>query len=376
MSSAEPKWLNDEFAIEVVKLLRGFVTQYTANSELSKKKITPKVLPGLFSFENTDRRTYMIELLLHLQQESILDMDIRKGDITYIRLVESAIPNLRVWLKMPEKSEFSIAWHKALDSLPSNIAHLRNLLTDALFLDTYQPEKIMDSLGKLQNFLLVQPVDSCRISWRQLSAHFFFGDSKYLDVPVRRSFLIALFPRLEKCIIERPLQLSVFLKPDARAILFIENWDTFLALINSNNVTDYHLLYTAGFKASAKSVRHSEGVQFFYSGDFPSINAFELFWFNAGSDYFDVYFLGDLDYSGLEILNKLSLSFPSIKAWRQGYEPMLQALSEGYGHTADQTGKEKQKSPSNLSCEYARDYLLPVVDETGLMLDQEWFRDI
>ncbi len=202
---------------------------------------------------------------------------------------------------------------------------------------------------------------------------FFYGDSKYLDVPQRRSTLLALFPDMEIIICERPLQLSVFLVDGAEKILFVENWDAFLGLINHNGLDDkYYLIYTAGFKASAKNIRIKKSVQFFYSGDFSNISLFESAWFNSDIFALDAYFWGDLDYSGLEILNKLSVSFPNIKAWREGYDPMLKSLRSGYGHTSEQTSKEKQRISSVISCEYAQSVLLPALDDTKLMLDQEW----
>jgi len=373
----EPRWLTDEFAADVVKLLRSFVISYNSNRKLSRKKVTRSLLPSLYLFAEEDRRTYVLELLSYLQKESILFLIEQDGELNYIQLVESAIPNLRCWLNMPELDAFSMNWHNAILNMPKNISHLHELLMNVTCLDVYNPSDILVSLSNLYDFLQ-SDLSLKFISWRQLSAHFFYGDSKYLDSAMRRSFLLVLFPTLEVKISDRPLQLSVFLVSDAEAVLFIENWDTFLELINHNNLDNkYHLVYTAGFKASARNIRQEKGVHFFYGGDFSCISQFEYAWFNSNIEGFEFYFWGDLDYSGLEILNKLSISFPNIKAWRRGYEKMLSSISlAGYGHTAEQTKKEKQRIPSDISCEYAQNILLPALDKTKLMLDQEWLLDI
>jgi len=277
---------------------------------------------------------------------------------------------------MPVVSASLLAWREAVQHMPADIQHFHDALLDVVCLDIYEPAKVLVSLSKINKFLLSSDTNDQNISWRQLSAFFFCGDSKYLDSPVRRALLLSLLPQLENRILERPLQLSVFLVSGAKAILLVENWDTFLGLIKHKSPGNFHILYTAGFKASAKNVRQATSVHFFYSGDFSSIHSFESFWFNPKSNCFDIYFLGDLDYSGLEILNKLSVSFPDIKAWQQGYGPMLVAVSSGYGHSASQTNKERQKISSNVACDYARETLLPALDETRLMLDQEWLLDI
>jgi|GEM_PF-6191735 len=80
-----PKWLADECAAEVTKLLRGFIAHYSAKGVIPKKKVTRGLLPSLFSFAQEESRTYVLELLSHLQQESILLLTEKNGDLTYIQ---------------------------------------------------------------------------------------------------------------------------------------------------------------------------------------------------------------------------------------------------------------------------------------------------
>lgn len=374
MAGDTPKWIHDEFAAELVALLRTLVRKYNSQCALLKKRITRAVLPSLYLYADDDRRNYLLELLSHLHDQSIVHIDYRAGEPAYVVLMETAVADLRIWLDVPLVSHTSAAWQLGLQSLPENIQHLHEQLLSCNCLDIYEPEKLLMSLSNLNDFLMRHDIKLRRISWRQLSAHFFFGDSKYLDSSARRSFLAELFPVLSESVNDRPLQLSAYLSRTPKAVLFVENWDTFLWLIGLGSVEDYHLLYTAGFKATARNIRHSGAAQFFYAGDFSKIYEFENFWFDSSNQQFDVYFWGDLDYSGLDILNKLSASFPTICGWHLGYEPMLGSLA--CGHSAGQAGKERQKAPVELPCNFSRTKLLPALDSTGLMLDQEWLLDI
>jgi len=42
--------------------------------------------------------------------------------------------------------------------------------------------------------------------------------------------------------------------------------------------------------------------------------------------HWPVYFWGDLDFAGMDILLNLKLRFKTVQAWQAGYQPMLEIL--------------------------------------------------
>jgi len=87
--------------------------------------------------------------------------------------------------------------------------------------------------------------------------------------------------------------------------------------------------------------------------------------------HWPVYFWGDLDFSGMDILAKLKKVFPTIEPWYNGYVPMLNALQAGDGHSPEEAKKEKQTDPVTTGCEYADLVLLPALRKYNRFLDQE-----
>jgi hypothetical protein len=195
----------------------------------------------------------------------------------------------------------------------------------------------------------------------------------------RRDYLLTLLPELTTILKERSIQVSVVLGQQPRAILFVENWDTHCWLAESPSIgMNFYVVYAAGYRTSAADIRRPENVSFFYSGDFSKIQHFQECWFanNAASENFPAYFWGDLDYSGIGILKTLQSRFAHIQAWRPGYEPMLAAIRSGIGHKPEQAEKENQYPVECVHCFFAQYFLIPALQETDLMLDQEWLVEL
>lgn len=95
-------------------------------------------------------------------------------------------------------------------------------------------------------------------------------------------------------------------------------------------------------------------------------------WLIAGSETLPVWFWGDLDYSGMQIIKSLRNSFAELEAWQPGYQPMLQALLAGRGHAPDAAGKINQKPLEKTGSAYADQHLLPALAKTEKFLDQEF----
>ena len=79
-----PKWLSDEFAEDVVKLLRGLIAFYTIHGSTPKKRVTKSLLPSLYSFGKERQRDYVIDLLNHLQDEGVLLLTEQDGNYKHI----------------------------------------------------------------------------------------------------------------------------------------------------------------------------------------------------------------------------------------------------------------------------------------------------
>jgi len=84
-----------------------------------------------------------------------------------------------------------------------------------------------------------------------------------------------------------------------------------------------------------------------------------------------VYFWGDLDHAGMEMLRCLNEQVPAAGAWWPGYAPMVQALSEGGGHVPEAAEKLGQnRGSARPGCPIARHLLIPAIETTGRYLDQ------
>jgi len=209
-------------------------------------------------------------------------------------------------------------------------------------------------------------------SSREESGRCFWGISKIFDVneELRVYFSLELLP----------ITLLIHSHSSVvNKVIFIENLETFYQSSDSKSevFTNTLLIYASGFKASAKRVRHRSGSKIFFSPDCHlseknRLLFFSWFYKEIESDI-SVYFWGDLDYAGMHILKALKISFPTIDAWRIGYDPMVKSLDKGFGHTPKMANKEKQYEVDDfLGCSYADEVLIPLLWEKGIFLDQEF----
>jgi hypothetical protein len=162
----------------------------------------------------------------------------------------------------------------------------------------------------------------------------------------------------------------VYLPEDLEQVLFVENQDTFLALVD-RQFTGLGLVNMGGFRGTALRVREPGQAIFSFIGD-SSVQLkkrFDEFW--LGHNSLSVYFWGDLDYSGLRILAALNTVFPGAQAWAPGYKPMLDFLNQGYGHIAASAQKDNQVKPGVIGCDFADYVLLPAIEHHQSFVDQE-----
>ena len=110
-----------------------------------------------------------------------------------------------------------------------------------------------------------------------------------------------------------------------------------------------------------------------YSGDGAAAlcPAFESWWYEEGAPPAPgLWFWGDLDFAGMQILKALRSRFTDAGAWRIGYEPMVATLRARGGYAPPVTDAQGQVDPGATGCPFADGELLPAVREYG-QLDQE-----
>jgi len=207
-------------------------------------------------------------------------------------------------------------------------------------------------------------------SIRQESARCFWGMSKVFD---NKYELCKYFNLLDKPIL---LQIHVKTK-NAKDVLFIENLETFIACIESRNSVfdELILIFASGFKASAKRVRQEEGSKIFFSNtdlfDKKEKQEFLDWFYSNDNEKREVYFWGDLDYSGISILNALKKNFTNLKAWEKAYSIMINEISNENGHSYLSSNKQNQQKVFSSDCEYTNSILLKSINKMKLFLDQE-----
>lgn len=227
----------------------------------------------------------------------------------------------------------------------------------------------------VQRLSLIQSLKNEDLLLREVSSRIFWGMSKVLD---KRQELVCDLLDVDECpFAEMPVMLHTHTPAKFTQVLFIENIVNFDRATRdcSGKYDGTALVFSSGFKGSAKRIRQVGGASIYHSagGDFApeTVQQFSL-WLN---DKLSIpsYFWGDLDYAGMDILRRLRQTFPDMCAWRPGYAPMLNTLESGGGHLPIEAGKERQKMLEECGCEYADKNLIPAIEKYGKFVDQESF---
>ncbi len=369
---SRPRWLDEEPLPR--DLLDRFLTKLEKGQRLSLR-ITPKTAPQLYDFQNEDVK-YLWALVKSLDKEfHILNIKIARtkpGQEVYEDAQVYFVPEqeelVRHWLNRPALDPYALVWQDELAKMKEQFEDYGQALFEKMVRVPEQgPERTLRAFARMGKELQ-HPV-----TLRALSARCFWGDSKFLD---RSEDLVReLFPSVAHNLLPRPILMAVHLPRTIEQILFIENQDTFIALAQ-RNLTGYALVYSAGFRGSALRIRESGNALFSYLNPMQheeALRQFQSWWFNEKAAEPDVkcFFWGDLDFAGMAILKALRQTFPDINAWQPGYQPLLERLRDGWGHTQDSAGKSLQKDPDLTGCEYADLQLLPAMRDTETFIDQE-----
>ncbi len=375
----KPPWLKDQPEIEA--LLNKAIDRLNANAT-GKLGFTlkPATFPQLFKQdEKADSSWSLLKTLFEDELAIFSFHENRKRnhlDAIYtgarIRFIPEAEATIRQWLNRPaSESEMGI-WKRLVDKnsalFPGNANHLS---ASKITVKGKTPEEIIHGfteIGKYTN----DSEQAARLTLRNLSARCFWQDSKFLDN--REELITLLYPALN--IKPRPLIINAWLPEKIQGILFIENQDSYTQAIAGVPDTLHHLalIYAAGFKLSAGRIRSDKGTSFHYhtTSHTRQKNLLTSWWYGHRQPEWPVYFWGDLDFAGMDILKKLKQRFTALQAWQPGYQPMLEFLLSGAGHTPETSAKQEQRDTGDTACVYADRQLLPAIRKTQRFIDQEW----
>jgi len=370
-----PRWLADEPLIQ--QILHRFLDRLDkhpdeASAKLQAITLNERDFPALFQPRGDDDPERTWDCIRELERLCILRLQlsraIRNHDPEYkgakTNLTRAGIAMVRVWFQRPHPEPGKADWVARVDQFtehfPGSVMLLRDSRWSAMAMG---PERFLQGLvdvGRLLDHSLYQT---------QISAHCFQGDSKFLHG--KEELLASLYPGYLDQIKQRPVLLQVALCDQPQGVLFIENEDCFLQAADGFYPGTEHLVlvYSAGFRGSAERICRRDGARISYLIDSSSRCLFERHWFGETEDTWSWFFWGDLDFSGMGILAALRRQFPQVSAWRQGYVPLLNRLSQG--HEFSGGNKERQIDPGMTGCIYADQQLLPALRTQGRGMDQE-----
>ncbi len=208
---------------------------------------------------------------------------------------------------------------------------------------------------------------------REASALAFQGRSKILD---NREELLRVLGAAPGQFSEPPIQLLVQAPARIADVVFVENLVTFERMADRHaSIWETSLLvYAAGFRGSARRLRSRECCRVYLRASpqcAAQLSDVEDWLFSSAE--VPVFFFGDLDYAGMQILASLRAVFAGAQAWQPGYTHLAAILESGGGHSPDQAAKGLQSDPGNTGCLFADGQLLPLMRRRGRFVDQEAF---
>lgn len=306
------------------------------------------------------------------QRRGYLDLDLWERSPTLV-VSASAEPWLReMTQRMPSASDAWVAaWRVAVAERYGVSAVAARLMARPVLILERSPDEVLSRLDSIATLV------GADLMLHEVASRQFWGLSKTLN---GHAETLTLLLNLEACPFpERPVQLLVATRtaqPDA-PILFVENAATFEALAAGRLLAadDHVLVFASGYKASARRLRQPGGCSVYFAPDvvrdgLALVDAF-LAWLCSDDASRPVYFWGDLDFAGLDILRSLRGNIVQAQAWQPGYDALLDHLQAGESHGPEEAGKERQVDPGMTGCAYADEILLPALRQFGRFVDQE-----
>lgn len=371
-----PEWFMGE--PDIVAILNAFLdkldkTPVEKRSRIPLLRLNKTLAPTLYRHDSASDTTWA--LLKELDGVVFkIRFDPKRGpfDPEYanaqLRFFPAGEAIVRAWLNRPQKFRYQEEWIRAVTNKAALFADRADILANnPVRLTGKTAKEVVDAFANLGIFT------EKYLTLRQISARAFWGHSKVLDG--REELIASLFPSLT--IAPRPVLVHVRLPTEFNDVLFIENLDSYLQAVNGQPIASQNLalVYTSGFRGSAERIRSASGASLHYhlaTGYSQSATEkFERWWFNNQPLNGNLWFWGDLDFSGMCILKVLRQRFGDVRAWPEGYGALVDSIKRGGGHPADIADKNDQIDPGNTGCGYADNELLPLVRSTGRFADQE-----
>lgn len=371
VASDAPRWLSDEPALQ--GLLHAVLDRFDRQAgEQRQRDVSLSAVIAVRDLLHSDSRADQLwHCIEDLQQRGVLkirrprqnkrDPYATPWQDAKLAFALDCEAILRKWLNRPRTLGAVQQWRMAVQQTPAFTAHLDWLQERPIVVAGRSALEVLAALVAAQDY-------SGPISLRQLSARLFWGNSKVLDE--RGDIIAALFPHL--VVRDRAIVVSVWLPTHYRGVLFIENQDTYAAACRRDiAINELALVYAAGFRTTAARIRNRDGAVLHFAGAGVAHHVlFTRWWFDQAAlpneAQRNMYFWGDLDFAGMQILKSLRLRFGEVGAWLPGYAAMLQVVQMRGGHARDAA----QFDPGRTGCEYADQALLPAIRTHG-PLDQE-----
>ncbi len=370
----KPPWLEEQ--PDIKKLLHSVIDKLDKSpGRLPRYTLNKKHLPGLFDQgEKSDLIWSLLQTLFVGEQSvftfhenrkrNVFDPIYMNGSIQFIPQSETM---LRLWLKRPATKSNLASWKKVVEDSESKFpGEVGSLKARKIVVTGRTFEEVVTGFVEIKSYL------GYELTLRSFSARCFWQDSKFLDN--KEEMVRQLYPQIS--IAARPVLVNVFIPVDIQGVLFIENQDTYTQAIKGipESLRSCILVYSAGFKLSAERVRMPgyASLHFNDAGDSECEKLFNDWWYDESKADWPTYFWGDLDFSGIGILNALKKNFGNIQAWQLGYQPMLELVLAGGGHAPEEVGKQKQKDIGITGCIFTDEKLTPALRRFGRFVDQEW----
>lgn len=372
-----PQWLDDE--PEILAILGMFLDRLDRSPAAERRrmpsiKLTETTAPGLFRHDDAADRTWALLRSLEGRlfnirpdaRRSAFDAEYAGASLLWL---EDAETTCRAWLGRPLTASYRDDWRQAVGAHAHVFADCGEALGKrAIRLADKSAAAVVAAFAQVAQYAEEE------LTLRQLSARCFWGHSKFLDG--REDLLRTLFPELR--ISPRPVLVHVRLPRECRGVLFVENLDSYIQLVEDSpeETGDLAVVYAAGFRGGAERITTRGGAALHYhaAGSSRLAEWFERWWYGESGAELPVWFWGDLDYAGMSILRALKQNFPAATAWQPGYAALLEALDRGMGHAPELGDKTEQPDPGAVGCPYADRVLLPAVRRHGRFLDQELIR--
>ncbi|MCK9467596.1 MAG: DUF2220 domain-containing protein [Candidatus Absconditabacterales bacterium] len=336
--------------------------QYPINAKVFPSLYNPRVYKEDEDIENAIQILIDKEIFTIKQSKKETFVDIRNKSKAKLIFNYNFEQLLRSFYKREVQTN---SWKENIEQLNCN-ADIKELMLNNRI--TIHEKKEYDIATQLLRLLTSNNENK---SVRHVSAKYFWGMSKVLD---NREQIIN-YCKLRTM----PILLHVkAMGNNPETILFIENQDTYIEAINSENAIfeNYILIFSSGFKASAKRIRTENGSKIFFEDNCflgeEGRKKFKQWLYGDDELEFNIYFWGDLDFSGMNILSSLKKVFPNLKAWEYGYNKLLNALDYNNAHSPNLANKEGQTEPSLTGCKFTDTQLIPALKYKQLFIDQEF----